>query len=131
MKIIVLIGILLSMQGCMLKKSKPAEESDTNPVASQQVNAVEPKFSGRSATFGGDHILLNDLVNSIKKYQSSTSGCASIDTVKSEIIDTKKINGFVVIDEVWDVTACGVKKTYTINLKADQNGKINYRIGLK
>lgn len=107
MKIIMIIGLMLSLQACL----------------------ATTQFNGKSATFGGDNILRNDVMNSIRQYERSVSNCNEIEKVNSQIIEAKKVNGLMVVDEVWELTACGVESSYTVNLREDERGETDYRIG--
>ncbi len=89
---------------------------------------IPAHISGQSASFGGDNILRNDLIAKLRQYERLFHQCHRIDAIHAQIIQTRKVNGLLVVDERWDIKACGQNRHYPIQLREDQKGETDFTI---
>lgn len=80
-------------------------------------------YAGDSAAYGSK-TLREDVVKSIRNFEIGLNDCRQIEAVDSRIIDLKRRSndGGLVSTEIWQVTACGVKKQYNVVLTDDGQG---------
>lgn len=86
------------------------------------------KFSGESATFGGNNILRNDVFELIKKWERSAFSCNAIESVHAKIDDLKRVEGRLRVLETWTVNACGKSHDYRINMREDARGETDFGV---
>ena len=87
-------------------------------------------YSGESATFGGDNILRNDVTNTIRTAERISFDCRQIQSVRSKILNARKVHNRLQVREEWTVQACGKTHRYQIALFEDARGETDYTVRL-
>lgn len=86
------------------------------------------KFSGESATFGGNNILRNDVYELIRKWERSVFSCNTIERIHAQTDDLKRVEGRLQVLETWTVSACGQTHNYRINMREDARGETDFSV---
>ncbi|OAM29067.1 MULTISPECIES: hypothetical protein [Eikenella] len=85
-------------------------------------------YSGESATFGGDHILRNDVTRTVLTAERAAHNCSQIQSIRSKVLQARKVRGRWQVREEWAVQACGKTHRYHIGLFEDARGETDYTV---
>ena len=92
--------------------------------------AHSPPFSGQSVT---DPVLRKDVLVNVQGLFSAMTNCRSISNVDTTIasIEQSPTGSISKAVETWQVSGCGTRKTYKVELKSDARGETDFSVSSK
>ena len=92
--------------------------------------AHSPPFSGQSVT---DPVLRKDVLANVQGLFSAMTNCRSISNVDTTIasIEQSPTGSISKAVETWQVSGCGTRKTYKVELKSDARGETDFSVSSK